>query len=47
MNHIGSDHFPIYVKLCYVPEEKERQEAPTPSGEDHEEAQEKMEKASE
>jgi endonuclease/exonuclease/phosphatase (EEP) superfamily protein YafD len=43
--HIGSDHFPIYVKLCLVPEEKSEQEKPEASQGDHEEAAEKVEKA--
>lgn len=44
MNHIGSDHFPICVKLCYVPVERKLQDAPETTVEDRKEAEEKVEK---
>lgn len=47
LGNIGSDHFPIYVKLHYKPEEKFRQEEPEADSEDFEMAEEKIEKANE
>jgi len=44
LGDIGSDHFPMYVKLMYKPKVKARQEAPQPMPDDHEEAEEKREK---
>ena len=38
LDHIGSDHFPVSVKLQHVPEEKFRMEEPTPENDDLEEA---------
>ena len=45
---IGSDHFPIYVKLSFEPEKKagQLQEKPRPDEDDTEEAREKILKAS-
>lgn len=42
--HIGSDHFPIYIKLHYKPEEQEKQEEPEADREELELAEEKIEK---
>lgn len=39
----GSDHFPVYVKLCYEPAAVTRQPAPQATPEDHQEATEKIE----
>lgn len=47
LEHIGSDHFPICITLSYEPEKKHEQEKPEADGDDHEEAQEKLEKAAE
>ncbi|KKM72467.1 hypothetical protein LCGC14_1420210, partial [marine sediment metagenome] len=44
--HIGSDHFPMYIKLNYSEEAEEIQEAPKADKEDKEFADEKVEKAS-
>ena len=40
--HIGSDHFPIYVKLNFEPEKKHEQEKPQATAEDLEDAKEKL-----
>jgi hypothetical protein len=45
--HIGSDHFPIYARLSYEPEQKHLQEKPKPEEEDLEDAAEKLEKVEE
>ncbi|HEX8548151.1 MAG TPA: endonuclease/exonuclease/phosphatase, partial [Cytophagaceae bacterium] len=45
--HIGSDHFPIFVKLSYEPEEIADIKTPEATAEDHEEANRKIEKAKE
>jgi endonuclease/exonuclease/phosphatase (EEP) superfamily protein YafD len=45
--HIGSDHFPIFVRLSYEPEKKHQQDKPEPEEEDLEDAAEKLEKAEE
>jgi endonuclease/exonuclease/phosphatase (EEP) superfamily protein YafD len=42
---IGSDHFPIYVKLHFKPEEKEKQEEPEADEDEYQLADEKIEKA--
>ena len=44
--HIGSDHFPMYIKLNYSEGAEEIQEAPEADKEDKEFADEKVEKAS-
>ena len=44
--NIGSDHFPMYIKLNYNPEVKDKQERLEVDGESEEWAQEKIEKAS-
>jgi endonuclease/exonuclease/phosphatase (EEP) superfamily protein YafD len=45
--YIGSDHFPIYVRLSYEPEKKHEQTKPEPEPEDFEDAEEKLDKARE
>jgi endonuclease/exonuclease/phosphatase (EEP) superfamily protein YafD len=45
--NIGSDHFPVFVELCYEPAAEARQAAPQPAREDLEEAQEKIEEGCE
>ncbi|HEX8351188.1 MAG TPA: endonuclease/exonuclease/phosphatase family protein, partial [Hymenobacter sp.] len=42
--HIGSDHFPIFLRLSYEPRDKHKQQenAEQPDSEDKEEAQEKI-----
>ncbi|HZH71291.1 MAG TPA: endonuclease/exonuclease/phosphatase family protein, partial [Mariniphaga sp.] len=47
LGNIGSDHFPIYIKLHYKPEEKELQEEPEANEEELELADEKIETARE
>ncbi len=47
LEHIGSDHFPIFINLAYIPQEKHTQEEPEPEKDDEEEAEEKLEKAKE
>lgn len=42
MRAVGSDHFPMFIELSYEPERKNVQEIPKPDGDDHEEAQEKI-----
>lgn len=44
---IGSDHFPMWVKLAYVPQQKAKQEKPTPSEEEEKLADEKIAKPTE
>lgn len=42
----GSDHFPMYASLCYVPDDSARQQLPEqPDREDIEESEEKLDKA--
>ncbi len=43
----GSDHFPVYIKLCYDPAAVAQQEAPPATQEDQQEATEKIEKVEE
>ena len=43
--YFGSDHFPIYMKLHYSPQHRQKHEAPTPATGDHEEANEKIQRA--
>jgi endonuclease/exonuclease/phosphatase (EEP) superfamily protein YafD len=45
LRHIGSDHFPVLVRLAYEPGKRGRQSAPEPDSGDHEEAREKIENA--
>lgn len=45
LSKIGSDHFPVLVRLAYEPERRGQQSAPAADAEDHEEAREKLEKA--
>jgi endonuclease/exonuclease/phosphatase (EEP) superfamily protein YafD len=45
LRFFGSDHFPIYAKLCYSPRAASVQRAPEAAASDHEVAQEKIEKA--
>lgn len=40
MEHIGSDHFPIWVALCLTPDAASEHEAPVPTTEDLREARE-------
>jgi endonuclease/exonuclease/phosphatase (EEP) superfamily protein YafD len=40
---IGSDHFPVFVELCYEPAAEAAQETPQPAREELEEAQERIE----
>jgi endonuclease/exonuclease/phosphatase (EEP) superfamily protein YafD len=44
LNYVGSDHFPIYIKLTYEPHDKhiQKQNAEEADEEDHEEAAEKI-----
>ena len=44
LNYVGSDHFPIYIKLTYEPHDKhiQKQNAEEADEEDHEEAEEKI-----
>ncbi|MGB8375311.1 MAG: endonuclease/exonuclease/phosphatase family protein, partial [Salegentibacter sp.] len=43
---IGSDHFPIYIKLCYKPELENKQEKPEKNTQEEEEwADEKIKDA--
>ena len=45
LSHIGSDHYPIYIRLSYEPEGWQQQEAEleAPDADDHAEAEEKIE----
>ena len=43
---IGSDHFPMYIRLSHEPEAQRRQEAPDARESDHAEANEKIAQAS-
>lgn len=45
--NVGSDHFPLYVALCFQPETGERQESPEASADDREQAHDIVEKAEE
>ncbi len=45
LEHIGSDHFPIYAKLCYHPDVESRHDEPDADREEEREAAEKMAKA--
>jgi len=44
LTHIGSDHYPIYIRLSYEPSgwQEQEQELEQPDEEDHEEADEKI-----
>jgi endonuclease/exonuclease/phosphatase (EEP) superfamily protein YafD len=44
LNYVGSDHFPIYIKLSYEPQDKikQKEHAEEADEEDHEEANEKI-----
>jgi endonuclease/exonuclease/phosphatase (EEP) superfamily protein YafD len=45
MPNCGSDHFPMYIKLQYSPDEAVRHEEPEADSEDHKTASEKISKA--
>jgi hypothetical protein len=47
--HIGSDHFPIYIRLSYEPQgwQEQESELETPDAEDRLEAREKIQEAAE
>lgn len=45
LENIGSDHFPIFINLAYIPQEKHHQEEPKAEKDDHNEAEEKLNKA--
>ncbi|WP_338765147.1 endonuclease/exonuclease/phosphatase family protein [Bernardetia sp. ABR2-2B] len=45
LEHVGSDHFPIFINLAYIPKEKHTQEEPEPEKDDEEEAKKKVKKA--
>jgi endonuclease/exonuclease/phosphatase (EEP) superfamily protein YafD len=45
LDYFGSDHFPIRADLCYTPRAAAVQEAPEPSADDQQVAEEKVEKA--
>ncbi|MGH8020675.1 MAG: endonuclease/exonuclease/phosphatase family protein, partial [Opitutaceae bacterium] len=45
LRSIGSDHFPILVRLACEPEKYPQQSAPKADGDDHEEAADKLEEA--
>ncbi|WP_442512009.1 endonuclease/exonuclease/phosphatase family protein [Novipirellula sp. SH528] len=47
LREVGSDHFPILIQLQLEPEKKEEQPAMTDTQEDHEEAEELIERARE
>ena len=47
LSDVGSDHFPIYVKLHYKPDETYRQDKPQADGEDYQTANEKIAKGNE
>jgi endonuclease/exonuclease/phosphatase (EEP) superfamily protein YafD len=42
VDNIGSDHFPIYVEICYEQDDAKKQEEPCASAEDEELAEEKI-----
>ncbi|AFM06086.1 hypothetical protein Fleli_3775 [Bernardetia litoralis DSM 6794] len=45
LEYIGSDHFPIFINLAYIPQEKHTQEEPEAEKDDEEEAKKKLKKA--
>ena len=45
LKNIGSDHFPIFIKLHFLPQEKDEQEEPEADGEDLQMADEKIDNA--
>ena len=45
LGHVGSDHFPIFINLAYIPHEKHKQEEPKADQEDEQEAKKKLKKA--
>jgi endonuclease/exonuclease/phosphatase (EEP) superfamily protein YafD len=45
LGFFGSDHFPMHAELCYSPRAATVQQAPEADAEDHQVAQEKIEKA--
>jgi len=47
LEHVGSDHFPIFINLAYIPQEKNEQEESKAEKDDEQEADEKLEKAKE
>ncbi len=47
LDFFDSDHFPIYLKLCYIPSQQHLQEEPEVDGEELEDANDKVDKAKE
>lgn len=45
--HIGSDHYPLFIALCYKPDDAASQKPPQPAGSAIEEANEAIEKGQE
>lgn len=45
--HIGSDHFPMLIELCYEPQAQSEQPKPQADAEDHREGAEKLQKQEE
>ena len=45
LEHIGSDHFPIFIDLAYIPQEKHEQEEPEMEDDDEQEVERKLDKA--
>ena len=45
--HIGSDHFPVLIELCYEPDARSEQPKPQADAEDEQDADEKLEKQDE
>ncbi len=45
LEYVGSDHFPIFINLAFIPQEKHKQEEPEADQKDEEEAKKKLKKA--
>jgi endonuclease/exonuclease/phosphatase (EEP) superfamily protein YafD len=45
--HIGSDHFPVFIELCFDPKAKSQQPKPQADAEDLDDANEKLQKQAE